>query len=104
MYKFPKGWKPKTPRHVDDGRLLGLTPAEVERHAFEVRCKDYPHGFSDPDDQFSRELSWAARDKETRTFQQQRKANPNGFNENPGAGRRPDDPRPAPVFRRRGVG
>lgn len=94
MYKFPKGWNPKDPRHRDEGKMLGLTSQEVQRHAFECRNKDYPHGFSNADDQFSRELSWAARDKETRNF----KANPHGLDEKPGRFRKPNDPRPPTVF------
>lgn len=106
-YEFRPDWKPKT-SHRDLARSLGLTDEEVGERLHDCRNKTYPNGFRSEDKQFNRELAWAARDKETRTFKAQqaaaRKANPHGFDEHPGRNRRPDDPRPEPVFGRAGAG
>lgn len=106
-FEFRPEWKPKT-SHRDLARSLGLTDEEVGERLHDCRNKTYPNGFRSEDKQFNRELAWAARDKETRTFKAQqlaaRKANPHGLDENPGARRRPDDPRPQPVFDRIGAG
>jgi hypothetical protein len=106
-FEFRPEWKPKT-THRDLARSLGLTDEEVGERLHDCRNKTYPTGFRSEDKQFNRELAWAARDKETRTFKAQqlaaRKANPHGFDENPGARRRPDDPRPEPVFGRISAG
>lgn len=106
-FEFRPEWKPKT-SHRDLARQLGLTDEEVGERLHDCRNKTYPNGFRSEDKQFNRELAWAARDKETRTFKEQqsaaRKANPHGFDENPGARRRPGDPRPEPVFGRIGAG
>jgi hypothetical protein len=106
-FEFRPDWRPKT-THRDLARSLGLTDEEVGERLHDCRNKTYPTGFRSEDKQFNRELAWAARDKETRTFKAQqlaaRKANPHGFDENPGARRRPDDPRPEPVFGRISAG
>jgi hypothetical protein len=106
-FEFRPDWRPKT-THRDLAHSLGLTDEEVGERLHDCRNKTYPNGFRSEDKQFNRELAWAARDKETRTFKAQqlaaRKANPHGFDENPGARRRPDDPRPEPVFGRISAG
>jgi DNA-binding transcriptional ArsR family regulator len=99
LFKFPKGWKPNRERHLREATELGLTKAEVLERARDCKLKLYQHAFADPDDQFSRELIWAKRDKETKQFQAQRKAT-NGRFENPGADRATAPPTHQSVFGR----
>jgi hypothetical protein len=102
-FKFRSDWKPRRSDR-DYGRELGLTDTEMRERAEHCRLKLYTHPFSTEDEQFRRELLWLRNDKETRAFREQRKANPHGLDENPGARRRPDDPRPTPVFGRASPG
>jgi hypothetical protein len=96
LHKFPKGWKPK-PRHMDEAIALGLKPEDCIDRSKHSLLKTYTSPFTDPDDQFSRDLLWLRTDLETKKFQNsQRKA----VNEHPGRNRSNDDDRPAPVFGR----
>lgn len=89
-FEFDPKWKPKE-EHRRWGKEHGLTEAEMLERAEECRLKLYEHAFKTEDKQFSRELIWLVRDKETRKFKESRKANPHGLNENPGRGRQPGD-------------
>jgi hypothetical protein len=96
LHKFPKGWRPKQ-RHVDEAKELGLTPEDVITRSKHSRLKTYTSPFTDPDDQFSRDLLWLRNDLDTKKFKEsQRKAT----NEYPGRNRSVDDDSPAPVFGR----
>lgn len=101
--KFSPDWKP-TKDARDYGRQLGLTDDEMRERAEHCRLKLYTHPFSTEDEQFRRELLWLRNDKETKQFREQRKSNPHGLDENPGATRRSDDPRSKPVFGRASSG
>jgi hypothetical protein len=85
-YQFDKSWKPKQD-HKTAGAALGLTVKEVVERARDCRLKAYPRGFVSEDDQFSRELTWAARDKETNRFKEMTR-HERYRTENPGADRR----------------
>ena len=97
LYEFREGWKPKE-SHRAYGRELGLTDAEMLERAEHCKLKLYDHPFPNEDKQFRRELLWLRNDKQTRQARENRKANPNGFNENPGARRRAGDAAPDPIF------
>ncbi len=97
LFKFPKGWKP-TKDHKTLGHSLGLTDEQMLERAFHCRNKTYEHGFSDPDDQFNRELAWLRTEVETANHKKaihERRAN---HSETPGNTRSSSDKRPAPVF------
>ena len=96
-HQFRDDWKPKD-SHRAYGREIGLTDAEMLERAEHCRLKLYPHPFTSEDKQFKRELLWLRNEKETRAAREQRKANPHGFNENPGARRRPGDASTGTVF------
>lgn len=90
-FEFRKDWLPK-PMHRERGRELGLTEDEMLDRAEDCRRKLYTHPIRSEDDQFFRELTWAARDKETRNARGR-------VNEHPGADRRRE-----PVFGGHGAG
>lgn len=98
-FKFRSDWRP----HKDDtarGREYGLTDDEMRDRAEHCRLKLYDKPFSSEDEQWRRELLFMKKDKETQRFREQRKANPHGLDEHPGRKRKPDEPRPDPVFGR----
>lgn len=66
-HRFDPEWDPG-PEHRARGIELGLTIEEILAEAEDCRRKPYPRGFATEDDQFFRELTWLARDKETRVF------------------------------------
>jgi hypothetical protein len=101
--KFRADWKP-TRDAREYGRQLGLTDDEMRDRAEHCRLKLYTHAFSTEDEQFRRELLWLRNDKETQRLREQRKANPNGLDENPGTHRRSDDPHSKPFFGRTSTG
>ena len=82
--RFDPDWDP-SPAHRARGRELGLTDKEILEEAEDCRRKLYPHGFLTEDDQFFRELTWLARDKEKQVFKS--KAERDAF-EMPGKERR----------------
>lgn len=103
LFKFPKGWKPAKD-HQTLGRSLGLSDEAMLERAFHCRNKTYTHGFSDPDDQFNRELAWLRTELETANHKKalnERRAN---RSETPGNTRKPSDKRAAPVFGGGGTG
>jgi hypothetical protein len=104
LYQFREGWKPPVRLRQLGLRELGLTDAEMVDRLKHCRLKLYERPFPSEEAQFERELRWLAEDKKTKAFREQRKANPHGLDEHPGARRRPGDTPPAPVFGRRGTG
>ena len=69
------------------GLELGLTEAEIWERVEDVRLKPIKQGFTDEDKHFMRELTWTARDKETRKAKEQAYANRKDF-ETPGHDRK----------------
>ncbi len=104
LYQFREAWKPPVRLRQLGLRELGLTDAEMVDRLKHCRLKLYERPFPSEEAQFERELRWLAEDKKTKAFREQRKANPHGLDENPGARRRPGDTPPTPVFGRRGAG
>lgn len=97
LFEFRQGWKPKD-SHRAYGRELGLTDAEMLDRAEHCKLKLYDHPFPNEDKQFRRELLWLRTDKQTRQAREQRKANPHGFDEKPGARRSAGETPPDPIF------
>jgi hypothetical protein len=85
-YQFPTDWNPRK-SHMTRGSELGLTEAEVWERVEDCRLKPIKQGFTDENKHFMRELTWAARDKETRKAKEQAYANRKDF-ETPGHNRK----------------
>ena len=85
-YQFPPDWIPRK-RHRARGIELGLTEDEILERAEDCRLKPIKQGYVDEDKHFMRELTWAARDKETRKAKEQAYANRKDF-ETPGHNRK----------------
>lgn len=100
LFQFREGWKPPLRLRQLGLQELGLTEAEMLAELADCRLKLYERPFRSEEAQFERELRWLAEDKKTKAFREQRKANPHGRDENPGARRSANDVAPAPIFGR----
>jgi DNA-binding transcriptional ArsR family regulator len=96
LHKFPKDWNPSD-AHIAKAMELGISPADFKERVEHARLKTYVSPFTDPDDQFSRELLFLRTDLQTKKFKD---SNRKAANEYPGRNRSVDDDRPAPVFGR----
>lgn len=66
-HEYTPGWSP-TKANAAEGKMLGLTEAEIWERWDDCKNKYYQAKFRSDEKQFNRELAWAVKDKTTKTF------------------------------------